>query len=486
MYTITNIYFITAIAVIGGALFGFDISSMSVIIGTKQYNDYYGPNIDSDVQDGMGRRYSIQIGALTWVLGSVSICIAKNIPLLIMGRFTNGIAVGICSAQVPVYISEISRAEVRGRLVGCQQWAITWGIMIMFYISYGCSHMEGVASFRIPWGVQAVPGAILFTGLFFLPRSPRWLAKKDRWEEAENTLALLHGNGDINDPYVKQEMEDIRTMVELERQNADATFLELFKPSVISRTHIGVFTQIWSQLAGMNVMMYYITYVFAMAGLSGNNLLLSSSLQYVINVVMTVPALIWMDRWGRRKTLLVGSSLMMTSLFSNGIIMASFGHPAPKGGVNGVKAASWEVHGTPSKVIIANSYLFVASFPITWGPASWTYPPELFPLRVRGKAVALCTSANWIFNFALGDFVPSAFENIKWKVYIVFGVFCAVMTVHAFFCFPETAGKSLEEIEAMFQEGLPPWKTRVSKESTPVRIPRVDNPGKADYAHEAV
>ncbi|CUS14392.1 unnamed protein product [Tuber aestivum] len=508
MYIITNIYFITAIAAIGGALFGFDISSMSAIIGTKQYNDFYGPNIDSDVQGGitaampggsfcgalasgflsdrMGRKYSIQIGALTWVLGSISICIAKNIPMLVLGRFTNGLAVGICSAQVPVYISEIARAEIRGRLVGCQQWAITWGIMIMFYISYGCSHMEGAISFRIPWGVQAVPGALLFIGLFFLPRSPRWLAKKDRWEEAEKNLALLHGNGDANDPYVKQEMEDIRAMVEFERRNADATFLELFKPSVINRTHIGVFTQIWSQMTGMNVMMYYITYVFAMAGLSGNNLLLSSSIQYVINVAMTVPALIWMDRWGRRKTLLVGSSLMMTWLFSNGIIMGSFGHPAPEGGVNGIKAVAWEVHGAPSKVIIANSYLFVASFAITWGPTSWAYPPELFPLRVRGKAVALCTSANWIFNFALGYFVPPAFESIKWKVYIIFGVFCAAMTVHVFFCFPETAGKSLEEIEALFQEGLPAWKTRVSNEPSPARVPRVDSSEKTDYAHDAV
>lgn len=206
----------------------------------------------------MGRKYSIQVGALIWCAGSLAICIAQNVPMLVMGRFINGFSVGICSAQVPVYISEIARADMRGRLVGCQQWAITWGIMIMFYISYGCAHMKGTASFRVPWGLQATPAVILFIGLLFLPRSPRWLARKDRWEEAENTLALLHGNGDANDPFVRQEMEDIRAMVEFERQNADATFFELFKPSVINRTHIGLSTQIWSQLTGMNVMMYYI------------------------------------------------------------------------------------------------------------------------------------------------------------------------------------------------------------------------------------
>ena len=98
--------------------------------------------------------------------------------------------------------------------------------------------------------------------------------------------------------------------------------------------------------------------------------------------------------------------------------MATYGHPAPAGGLNGIAAESWILTGKPAKVIIAMSYLFVASFAPTWGPASWAYPPELFPLRVRGKAVALCTSANWAFNFALGYFVPPAFQNIQWKVNI--------------------------------------------------------------------
>lgn len=112
--------------------------------------------------------------------------------------------------------------------------------------------------------------------------------------------------------------------------------------------------------------------------------------------------------------------------------------------------------------MIACTYLFVASYAPTWGPVSWIYPPELYPLRLRGKAVALSTSSNWIFNFALSYFVPPAFENIQWKVYVVFGVFCFAMTVHVFFAFPETAGKTLEEVETMFTTpGLTPWKTTV-------------------------
>ena len=205
-----------------------------------------------------------------------------------------------------------------------------------------------------------------------------------------------------------------------------------------------------------------------MAGLTGNNTLVSSSIQYVINVIMTLPALVYMDRWGRRPMFLVGAFFMALWMFINAGLLASDGGPAPAGGLNGIAAESWVIHGAPSKAVIACTYLFVASYAPTWGPASWTYPPELFPLRIRGKAVALTTSANWAFNFALGFFVPPAFVNIQWKVYILFGVFCTAMFIHVFFMFPETAGKSLEEVEAMFLDpqgprymGTPAWRTNV-------------------------
>lgn len=137
----------------------------------------------------------------------------------------------------------------------------------------------------------------------------------------------------------------------------------------------------------------YITYIFTMAGL-GSNVLLPSSIQFVINVVMTVPALLFVDRWGRRPTLLVGAFLMMTWLFVNAGLLAHYGvKPRPKQFPSA--AESIAITGAPAKAVIACTYLFVASFAPTWGPVSWIYPPELYPLRVRGKAVALSTSANW-------------------------------------------------------------------------------------------
>ena len=175
--------------------------------------------------------------------------------MLIVGRFINGLSVGICSAQVPVFVSELARPSRRGLVVGTQQWAITWGILIMFYVSYGCSYIDGVAAFRVPWGLQMIPALLLSVGLLFLPESPRWLARKDRWEECHDVLTLVHGKGDPDHAFVQLELREIREMCEFERNNADSTYWELFKPNMIMRTHIGIFTQIWSQLTGMNVIM---------------------------------------------------------------------------------------------------------------------------------------------------------------------------------------------------------------------------------------
>ncbi|KAI1462607.1 general substrate transporter [Annulohypoxylon moriforme] len=499
MKKIGNIYFIAAISVIGGALFGFDISSMSAIISTAPYKcqfnqqgnnpttgacqgpddvvqggitasmpggSWLGALVSGIITDIFGRKTSIQIGAVIWIIGSIIVCASQNIPMLIVGRIINGISVGICSAQVPVYISELSPPSKRGRFIGMQQWAITWGIAIMFFVCYGSSFIDGKAAFRLPWGLQMIPALLLLLGLVVLPESPRWLAKHDRWEEAHDVLTLVHGKGDPHSQLVVREMADIREVVEFERQNADVSYIELFRPKMINRTHIGLFTQIWSQLTGMNVMMYYISYIFTMTG-AGNNVLLSSGIQFIINVVMTVPALIWLDRWGRRPTLLVGAFFMTLWLCINAGLFAVYSHP-PAPHEFDTAAISMVISGKAAKAVIASTYLFVASYAPTWGPVSWTYPAELYPLRVRGKAVALATSANWAFNFALAYFVPPAFANITWKTYVLFAVFCFAMFWHTFFMFPETANKTLEEVAAIFEDqgpgsinliGIPAWKT---------------------------
>lgn len=202
-----------------------------------------------------------------------------------------------------------------------------------------------------------------------------------------------------------------------------------------------------------------------MAGLSGKNNLVASSINYVINVVVTVPALLYLDKVGRRPILLMGSISLTIWWFLCAGLMGGYGSPAPEGGLNHIAEESWSITGTPAKVVIACSYLVVASFAPSWGPVSWVYPPELFPLRLRGKAVALSTASNWMFNFALSYFTPPAFVNIRWKTYLIFGAFSFAMALHVFFCFPETAGKTLEEVEGSLKENQSPWRTAVKNQN---------------------
>lgn len=176
--------------------------------------------------------------------------------------------VGITSSQVCVYLAELAPARIRGRIVGIQQWAIEWGILVMYLIAYGCSvGVSGPAAFRIAWGIQGVPGLILLASLFFFPESPRWLGSKERWEECLDTLAALHAKGNRNDPAVQIEFEEVREAARIAQEAKDVSFLSLFGPRLWKRTMCGMTVQMWQQLLGGNVAMYYVVYIFEMAGM---------------------------------------------------------------------------------------------------------------------------------------------------------------------------------------------------------------------------
>lgn len=176
--------------------------------------------------------------------------------MLIVGRFINGICVGICSAQVPVYVAELALAHKGGLVVGAPQWAITWAILITFYISYGCSFLEGTASFRAPWALQTIPVIFFFFGIFWMPESPRWLAKQDRWDKCQKIPMLIHADNNPDDDLVRMELQRLREACDMDRIQSNVSFTELVKPPMLWRFHIGVFVQIWSQLTCINVIMY--------------------------------------------------------------------------------------------------------------------------------------------------------------------------------------------------------------------------------------
>jgi MFS family permease len=271
-------------------------------------------------------------------------------------------------------------------------------------------------------------------------------------------LADLHGGGDMTNELVVLEHEEIKAQVHFERTEGAKSYADLFKPGIFRRVTLGCSLQMWSQLTGMNVMMYYIIYVFQGAGLTGRRgNLIADSVQYVLNVVATIPAIIYIDKWGRRPMLLVGSVLMGFFLMLVGGLQGRFGH---WGEVDGDRVWVIVGHDSATKAIIVCSYLFVCSFAVTMGPVSWTYPAEIFPMRVRGKAVSLSTSFNWIFNFALAWAVPPGLSTIAYKTYFIFATFNFATFIHVFFMYPETAGRTLEEVEDIFAQGhtFSAWK----------------------------
>ncbi|KAG0280921.1 hypothetical protein BGZ95_007956 [Linnemannia exigua] len=448
---LNNVYFLGGFATMGGMLFGFDISSMSGVVGTDRYQDYFnhpssslqggivasmaagsfcGALLAGPLGDKISRKRTIMLAATIWIIGSIIQCAAVNVAMLVVGRIINGVAVGLASMIVPVYQSEIAPKNIRGRIVSLQQWAITWGILIQYFIQYGCSFIKSNAAFRIPWGIQIVPGAILLAGISIFPFSPRWLADQGRAEEALEVLANLRANGDKNDPEVQAEFKEIQDAITFDRTLAARSYAELFRTPNSRRVFLGMTLQSWSQLTGMNVAMYYIVFIFQGAGYTGNANLQASSIQYVLNVVMTIPAILFIDRWGRRPVLLIGSLFMALWLFLIGGLMGKFGAPAV---LEGNSTTTWAIrdNDSASRAVIACSYLF---------------------------AVSLSTASNWAFNFALAYAVPPLLESIQYRTYFIFAGFCIAMTIHVFFMFPETKGRTLEEMDQIFNSDVPAFK----------------------------
>ncbi|KAK9428001.1 general substrate transporter [Lipomyces doorenjongii] len=477
MVRVLNVYSISAFAAIGGALFGFEISSMSGVLGTDQYKNFYGNPLgarqggitsamaagslvgalcSSFLCDRLSRKVGIQFGAVVWCIGSALQSASTGVKMLVIGRIVAGLCIGLTTTIVPIYQSEISPRKIRGRVVSLQYVAMTCGNLIQYFIQYGCSFIDSQAAFRLPWAIQSIPAIFLFVGLFWLPFSPRWLASKDRWDEALQVLAFLRTpNCDINAPLVLAEYKEIEDQIRTEREEALNSFRELFGKKTSKRLYLAMAIQAWSQLTGINFLLYFIVYILGSAGVS--NPLLDSSILYIVGLTATIPVILWTDRWGRRPSLLIGALSMAFWLYLSGGLFARFGKPNPVPN----QPYSWVIsdHPAASRAIQVCLYLTTASFAMSWAPVSWIYPPEIVPLRIRAKAVALSTATNWAINFALGFAVPVVFRDIGWGIFFIFGSFNIASFVFVFLKMPETKQHTLEEMDEIFDHGKPPWRS---------------------------
>ena len=293
-----------------------------------------------------------------------------------------------------------------------------------------------------------------------------------RVDEAVAVLASIQAGGDVNDPLVVAEWEEITTILAAEREGQQG-WRRFFLNGMWKRTFAGTSVQAWQQLSGANVMTYYVVYIFDMAGLTGNIGLISSGVQYAVFIVGTAATFFFIDVTGRRPLLIYGAVCMGICMFVVGGILGSYGTFLPDG-LDGNLSVRVQVTGSPAYTVIAFCYILVLTYSLTLAPIAWVYAAEVWSLETRATGMALASVANWLFNFAIGLFIPPAFQNISWKLFIIFGILCMGAAVQAFFTYPETAGKTIEEVEMLFSKGAPPpWKTKPGNSLLDAKIEEV-------------
>ncbi|OLY81082.1 High-affinity glucose transporter [Smittium mucronatum] len=464
-------YLVAAVASMGGLLFGYDIGVMANVLEMDYFKKFFnnpsdgaegvivsfltlgcfiGSLIAGQVTDIFSRKRSILAASIVFVGGSIIQGASNGYAMLVIGRFINGLAVGILSQAVPTYQSEVSAPEVRGRLISLQQWAITWGIAIAFWIGVGLDSIDSNKSWRITLYLQSVPSGILFAGMFFMPFSPRWLASKDRYDEALVVLARLRSGGDTTNPEVLDELETIKEGIRIDRESAKRSYLDLLKYPIKRRLSLGVITQVLQQLTGINVIMYYAPRIFKQAGIGNgddsNINLIATGVNGLVNVLFTIPAILYVDRWGRRKTLIIGAIGCGTAYLILALCIAIGGDSVDE---NGSKVVVMHSNGASITAIVM-VYVFVASFAMSWGPVGWIYPAEIFPMDIRAKATSVTTAANWLLNFVVGLAAPALIKKITYGIYLIFTGFMALAIVAVYFFYPETKGRTLEQMEIVF------------------------------------
>ncbi|KAI9319200.1 general substrate transporter, partial [Dichotomocladium elegans] len=359
--------------------------------------------------------------------------------------------------------SEIAPKEMRGRIVSIQQFAITLGICAAYWVDYGVLDLKGSSSWRLALGLPLIPAFIYLAITFGLPRSPRYLVYKHNDQKALESLAVTRGDGSTNHPDVLMEYIEIKQSIRFEEKYGSKHYCRLFQKGPennLKRLILGMAAQIFQQLTGASTLFLYAPGLFQASGIKGrHSALLANGISGVINLIFTIPPMIYIDHWGRRPTLIAGSifccacTVVMTVIASVTGLADAVLTTLANDEINSVEEGEPLAYTSPNNASIGflvMMYLFIACYAMTWGPAGWIYPTELYSQDIRAQALGLTTAANWLFNFGVTQLSPLMFLSIHWKTFVIYAVLCAVSSYVVYKYFPETMGKSLEEIDLIF------------------------------------
>ena len=408
-------------------------TNQGISVAAYNLGCFLGAIITIFISNPLGRKRMIMLGTSIMVIGAILQASATTLPHLIVGRIITGLGNGGNTSTIPTWQSETSRAHKRGKLVMIEGALITCGIMISYWIDLGFSFIDSSASWRTPLAFQIVFCIFILAFVWGLPESPRWLILKGREEEAREVLAAL-SDKDLNDKEVQNEFVAIKdTVLEMSK----GSFSDLFtmgKDRNFHRTVLGYTNQMFQQISGINLITYYAPVIYSNLGMSSFLSRLLAALNGTEYFLASWPAVFLVERVGRRKLMLFGAVGQAASM----AILAGVNSQPDNKGCN----------------VAAIIFLFVFNtfFAIGWLGMTWLYPAEIVPLRIRAPANALSTSGNWIFNFLVVMITPVAFSSISYNTYTIFAVINAFMVPCVYFFYPETAYRSLEEMDTIFHK----------------------------------
>ncbi|KAK9452500.1 general substrate transporter [Dipodascopsis uninucleata] len=408
-----------------------DSSEQSEIVSILSAGTFFGALLAAPLGDSIGRRFGLIASTFVFFFGVALQVAATAIPLFVAGRFFAGLGVGLISALIPLYQSETAPKWIRGVIVGSYQWAITIGLLLASIVNNASKDRDDTGSYRIPIGVQFAWGLILVGGMLILPETPRYMIKKDKHASAMKSLAKIRRLPETDADLI-DELNEIQANHNYELSLGKSSYRDCFRGNILKRVITGCFLQALQQLTGINFIFYYGTQFFKNSGFKNS---------FVISLITNC----------RRPVLLWGAIGMCVSQFLVAII--------------GTTTTSQDAHGNiivlneaAQKAAIALICIFIFFFAASWGPVAWVVTGEIFPLKIRAKALSMTTATNWLFNWAIAYSTPYLVDygpgnaNLQSKIFFLWGACCFLCIAFVYFMIYETKGLTLEQVDELYSE----------------------------------